>query len=415
MQVCRTCTCSGATHVCVSFFVVTLTSNSSLHGEYLLYGQQGRRWRITLPALKGITQISPALVGMNLQQRGEIVKVLLINAHHRYPGWSEGNLNASAISMMVEFFSARGDDVITTNIDEGYDPAEEEHKHLEADLVILQTPVNWFGAPWTWKKYIDETFTVGLHSASMLTGDGRSRSDATRPYGSGGKLTGRKFMISATWNAPESAFTNTTNPVFLGLSADHALSALSAPYRFCGYEVLPTFHFFDIFKNPTLETDLQALPSHLEAVLSGETHEAKAEVKKHFEVDVRRLSTKHYEATNSSGARLEFGSGEGLLNPVELLLAAVAGCGSIDVDHVTTRRAEPTHFHVHSEADKISEEGAARLENVLATFDVRFPDDAEGAKAAQMVPRVLRIAEEKDCTVSRTVAAPTKVEFRTVE
>jgi modulator of drug activity B len=66
-------------------------------------------------------------------------------------------------------------------VDQGYDPAEEERKHLEADLVILQTPINWFSAPWTWKKYVDEVFNYVLGTKSMLTGDGRTRSNPAVP------------------------------------------------------------------------------------------------------------------------------------------------------------------------------------------------------------------------------------------
>lgn len=92
-----------------------------------------------------------------------------------------------------------------TIIDEDYDPEAEVRKHVDADEVILQTPVNWFSAPWTWKKYADEVFNVGLNQQSLLTGDGRTRSDLSIPYGSGGKMEGRAFMVSATWNAPRAA------------------------------------------------------------------------------------------------------------------------------------------------------------------------------------------------------------------
>jgi modulator of drug activity B len=74
--------------------------------------------------------------------------------------------------------------------------------------VILQTPVNWFGAPWIYKKYVDEVFNAALAKKTLLEGDGRTRSDPTRQYGSGGTMQGRKFMISATWNAPRETFDN---------------------------------------------------------------------------------------------------------------------------------------------------------------------------------------------------------------
>jgi NADPH dehydrogenase (quinone) len=47
-------------------------------------------------------------------------------------------------------------------------PEEEVKKHAAADLVILQTPVNWFSAPWIYKKYVDEVFNVGLAKEVLL-------------------------------------------------------------------------------------------------------------------------------------------------------------------------------------------------------------------------------------------------------
>lgn len=341
------------------------------------------------------------------------MKVLLINAHHSYPGWSEGTLNSAAFAVAKDFFVQRGDDVIETIIDQGYDPSEEEAKHLEADLVVLQTPVNWFSAPWTWKKYVDETFNVGLHRTSMLTGDGRTRSDASKPYGSGGKMQERRFMVSATWNAPKDAFDNPTNPVFLGRSVDDAFASITAAYRFCGYDILPSFNIFDVFKNPTNDEALKEYPRHLERVLSDSTSiSSPASVTKRYGIDMTRVGLKHYRVTNSSGVSLEFGSGQGLLTPVELLLAGVAGCASIDVDIVTSRRSEPTRFEVHTQADRLNEDGASRLDNVEAVFDIAFPDTPEGKRSSEMVERLLRMAHDKDCTVSRTVEHPTRVEFK---
>ena len=40
------------------------------------------------------------------------------------------------------------------------------------------------------------------------------------------------------------------------------------------------------------------------------------------------------------------------------------------------------------------------------TFDVRFPEDEQGAKAQKMVDRLIQLSEQKDCTVSRTVEHP---------
>ena len=118
-----------------------------------------------------------------------------------------------------------------------------------------------------------------------------------------------------------------------------------------------------------------------------------------------------YRAYGANGATLDFGVGEGLLTPVELLLAAIAGCSSVDVDAGTSRRSTPEVFEVLASALKQTEDGAVRLDDVEVDFDVRFPEDEQGAKAQKMVDRLIQLSEQKDCTVSRTVEHPTKVSF----
>lgn len=134
-------------------------------------------------------------------------------------------------------------------------------------------------------------------------------------------------------------------------------------------------------------------------------------VTKKYSVSMERLSEKHYKATNSDGDSVEFGVGPGLLSPVELLLAAIAGCASVDVDVVTSRRSEPDFFRVTVEGDRVLEEGSSRLSAVRALFDVTFPEDAQGQQAQSMVKRLVQLSHDKDCTVSRTVENPTHVTF----
>lgn len=138
-------------------------------------------------------------------------------------------------------------------------------------------------------------------------------------------------------------------------------------------------------------------------------------ITKKYKVDVTRVDTGHYRATNTAGATLEFGTGDGLLSPVELLLAAVAGCSAVDVDVVTSRRTEPELFDVHVEGTRVNEDGASRLSDVNVEFSLRFPDTDAGRQAQSMVERLVRISHEKDCTVSRTVENPTNVTFRTTQ
>ena len=88
---------------------------------------------------------------------------------------------------------------------------------------------------------------------------------------------------------------------------------------------------------------------------------------------IERIDRLRYRAYGANGATLDFGVGEGLLTPVELLLAAIAGCSSVDVDAGTSRRSTP--------------------------------------EVQKMVDRLIQLSEQKDCTVSRTVEHPTNVSF----
>ena len=129
---------------------------------------------------------------------GSINKVLLIDTHLTYPNWSVGKLNNVFQQVAKDFIISKSIQEIETKVENGYIPEQEVEKHIEADIIILQTPVNWFGAPWIYKKYVDEVFNSGLNSQKFLIGDGRTRTDPTKQYGTGGKLHGRKFIICAT-------------------------------------------------------------------------------------------------------------------------------------------------------------------------------------------------------------------------
>ena len=114
--------------------------------------------------------------------------------------------------------------------------------------------------PWIAKKYIDETFTQGRHYSS----DGRSRTDASKLYGSGGLLQGKKYMLSLTYNCPASAFDNKSS-LFDGMSLDQAHVAVHKTFQFCGLEPLETYAVHDIFKG---DLDLNAELEKFEKVLT---------------------------------------------------------------------------------------------------------------------------------------------------
>jgi Flavodoxin-like fold len=110
-----------------------------------------------------------------------------------------------------EELEQNGHEVRLTEIKNGYDIGEEVEKHLWADVIITQSPVYWFGNPWIYKKYIDEVFNAGLLQQKMVANDGRTSSDPTKQYGTGGLMQGKKRV----WQRfVRKGITTGLNPIF---------------------------------------------------------------------------------------------------------------------------------------------------------------------------------------------------------
>lgn len=130
----------------------------------------------------------------------------------------------------------------------------------------------------------------------------------------------------------------------------------------------------------------------------------------HRRVSLERIDTGVYRATNPRGVELTFGSkAEDGFSPVELLLAAIGGCSAVDVDLVTSRRAEPDRFEVVVEAEKTTDDTGNILRDIQMTFHLSFPEGADGDAARDRIPRAVRSSHDRSCTVSRTVEAGTPV------
>jgi modulator of drug activity B len=194
-------------------------------------------------------------------------QVLIINAHQKYEGMTEGRLNKTLAQQAKTFFSKQDIRVLETVIDEGYNVDEEVEKHLASDLVVLQTPVYWANLPWTYKKYADEVFNNGLFTKSMARNDGRVLGDATKHYGTGGLMTGKKMFISATWNAPKECFGDDKQLWSEGKSADDVLFNIVLNYKFFGYDILPGYHCLDVIKNPEPENYFAGYDAYLKNIV----------------------------------------------------------------------------------------------------------------------------------------------------
>ena len=190
-------------------------------------------------------------------------KALIINTHQFYEGFASGKLNQTFVDVMHEEFTKRGFEVQHTHIEKGYDANEEVDKHVWADLIVLQSPVYWFGTPWIYKKYVDEVFTTGLVQQKLLTDDGRTREDPSKQYGAGGKMQGKQYMLSLTWNAPQEAFGDTKQNLFEGKTVDDVFVANSSNYKFCGAAILPAFSSYNVVKQVDVQGDIARLRQHL--------------------------------------------------------------------------------------------------------------------------------------------------------
>jgi putative redox protein len=121
---------------------------------------------------------------------------------------------------------------------------------------------------------------------------------------------------------------------------------------------------------------------------------------------VERTALGRFTAVNERGGRIPFATGtddRDEFTPIELLLAAIAGCTALDVDALTSRRAEPESFAVDVHADKIRDEHGNRLTDIEVTFRVAFPEGADGDAARDVLPEAVRRSHDRLCTVSRTV------------
>lgn len=128
---------------------------------------------------------------------------------------------------------------------------------------------------------------------------------------------------------------------------------------------------------------------------------------------VHRSEPGRFTITNDRGGQIVVGTGGGPeFTPTELLLAAIGSCTSIDVDILTSRRAEPESFDVTVDAEKIRDDEGNRLTDIAVTFRVRFPEGDGGDAARALLPDAAKRSHDRLCTVGRTVEVGTSIATR---
>lgn len=122
-------------------------------------------------------------------------------------------------------------------------------------------------------------------------------------------------------------------------------------------------------------------------------------------VELTKIGPTRFKATNARGGETFFGLGgdDPDFTPVELLLAAIAGCSAIDVEAITHKRADSTGFDVRAEGHKVRDAGGNHMTGLRVSFDVTFPEGEAGDAARASLPRAIEMSRDRLCTVARTV------------
>lgn len=130
-------------------------------------------------------------------------------------------------------------------------------------------------------------------------------------------------------------------------------------------------------------------------------------------VSLAKIGEHRFSATNARGGAITVGHGEDPdFTPVELLLAALAGCSALDVDFITGKRSEMASFAAVAEGTKVRDENGNHLVQLSVTFDIAFPEGEAGDRARAVLPDAIEKSQNRLCTVGRTVALGEPVTYR---
>lgn len=179
-----------------------------------------------------------------------MTKVFIINGGQEFDE-SKGLFNQLLTEWTGNFLKENDIEVRITHTESDYDSQQEVENFTWADVIVVHTPIWWFQLPYKLKQYIDLVFQNGR--GTIYKSDGRTRTHPEINYGTGGLLTGKKYMITTSWNAPEGAFTLKDELMSQTSVDDGVLFGVHIAMKFVGLKKLDGFHFYDIVKGLTPE------------------------------------------------------------------------------------------------------------------------------------------------------------------
>jgi len=198
----------------------------------------------------------------------EMKNIFIINGGQTF-AHSGGLFNNSLTNWTKETFEKQGFSVRVTSVNDAYDPFDEAENFKWADVIVYHTPIWWFQVPYLLKKYIDEVFTAG-HNNGIYSSDGRSRRNPEINYGTGGLMQGKKYMVTSSWNAPDTAFTLPDEFFDQHTPDEGILFGFHKMNQFAGLTRIAGMHFHDLEKNATperVENYRKAYIEHVNKVL----------------------------------------------------------------------------------------------------------------------------------------------------
>lgn len=179
------------------------------------------------------------------------MNVFIINGGQTF-AHSGGMFNNTLTGWTIEVMKEKNFKYRVTNINDRFDPMAEVENFKWADIIIYHTPIWWMQLPNGMKRYIDEVFTAG-HKNGIYLNDGRSHKNPDVNYGTGGLMQGKRYMVTTSWNAPQTAFTLEGEFFDRHTVDEGVLFGFHKMNQFVGMKRIEGFHFHDLEKNATKE------------------------------------------------------------------------------------------------------------------------------------------------------------------
>lgn len=130
-------------------------------------------------------------------------------------------------------------------------------------------------------------------------------------------------------------------------------------------------------------------------------------------INVKKLEKEHhFEASNDEGGKLRMDSNggigglEGGLSPMQLLLAGIGGCSSVDVLNILKKqRQEVKGFKVEVDGDRQKHGDHTEYD----TIDLKFI--LEGDLDPKKVERAISLSIDKYCSVSKALEKGSEINY----